>query len=232
MERSHHLASPDRGRPRGLRLIVGATIVALSLGAVVAVAKPRARVAMVASLPSPLPPPAEVVADAVDDARVTVELHDVHTGRSARFELPLDGRLPRDEARALARFLACRRTGKVKRLKPGVIAMLAGLGQRYPGHVIEIISGYRGSRKERRTSPHLAGRAIDLRVRGVDLREVRDWLWATHRKVGIGYYPHQKFLHMDVRAEDVAWTQPRYNADNDYHPRWARRARRAARAAR
>ena len=163
-------------------------------------------------------------------AIVSVELYDVNGETSAHFDLPLDGQMDKDEALAVARFFHCRRSGRVKPLHPGVIAMLAEVGQRYPGRVIEVVSGFRASREESKTSPHKAGRAIDLRVRGVKTAEVRDWLWSTHSQVGIGFYPHGDYLHMDTRPgkHDTAWTQPVYNGSNDYHPRWARKARRAA----
>jgi uncharacterized protein YcbK (DUF882 family) len=161
------------------------------------------------------------------DGLVHVELYDVNGEHAAAFDLPLDGKLDKVTQREVAKFFSCRRSGRVKPLHPGVVAMLAEVGQRYPGRVIEIVSGFRGGREERKTSPHLAGRAIDLRVRGVKTAEVRDWLWATHSHVGIGYYPHHDFLHMDTRPtqHDACWTQQHMNDDNDYHPRWARRAR-------
>jgi uncharacterized protein YcbK (DUF882 family) len=163
------------------------------------------------------------------DGFVHVELFDVNGEHGAAFDLPLDGKLDKQTQREVAKFFSCRRSGRVKPLHPGVVAMLAEVGQRYPGHVIEIVSGFRGGREERKTSPHLAGRAIDLRVRGVKTAEVRDWLWATHSHVGIGFYPHHDFLHMDTRPtqHDACWTQQHMNDDNDYHPRWARRAREA-----
>jgi uncharacterized protein YcbK (DUF882 family) len=161
------------------------------------------------------------------DGLVHVELYDVNGEHAAAFDLPLDGKLDKVTQREVAKFFSCRRSGRVKPLHPGVVAMLAEVGQRYPGRVIEIVSGFRGGREERKTSPHLAGRAIDLRVRGVKTAEVRDWLWATHSHVGIGYYPHHDFLHMDTRPtqHDACWTQQHMNDDNDYHPRWARKAR-------
>jgi uncharacterized protein YcbK (DUF882 family) len=167
-------------------------------------------------------------------AMVPVDLFDVNGEESAHFELPLDGKMDKAEAMAVARFFHCRRSGRVKPLHPGVIAMLAEVGKRYPGRVIEVVSGFRASREERKTSPHLAGRAIDLRVRGVKTGDVRDWLWSTHSQVGIGFYPHGDYLHMDTRPgkKDTAWTQPVYNGGNDYHPRWARKARAATVAAR
>jgi uncharacterized protein YcbK (DUF882 family) len=173
---------------------------------------------------------AAAAAVATSEGPVHVELYDVNGEHSAAFDLPLDGQLDPATKMEFARFFSCRRSGRVKPLHPGVIAMLAQVGQRYPGHVIEIVSGFRGGREERKTSPHLAGRAIDLRVRGVKTAEVRDWLWATHSHVGIGYYPHHDFLHMDTRPSqhDACWTQAHMNDDNDYHPRWARVAREAA----
>ncbi len=164
-------------------------------------------------------------------AVVAVDLYDVNGDKSGHFDLPVDGLLAPERAQEVAKFFSCRRSGRVRPLHPGVIAMLAEIGLRYPGHVIEIVSGYRGTREERRTSPHKAGRAIDLRVRGVKTAEVRDWLWSAHTHVGIGFYPHGDYLHMDTRPtqKDTAWTQRKLNADNDYHPRWARTARRASR---
>jgi uncharacterized protein YcbK (DUF882 family) len=167
-------------------------------------------------------------------AIVSVDLFDVNGETSAHFDLPLDGQMDKEEAMEVARFFHCRRSGRVKPLHPGVIAMLAEVGQRYPGRVIEVVSGFRSSREESKTSPHKAGRAIDLRVRGVKTAEIRDWLWSTHSQVGIGFYPHHDYLHMDTRPgkHDTAWTQPVYNGSNDYHPRWARKARAATVASR
>jgi uncharacterized protein YcbK (DUF882 family) len=189
-------------------------------------------------LPSPAPTGLDAVRQFVTGAllpaaphTVTVELYDVNANRSAVFQIPLDGQLPREQAIEVGRFFGCHRTGRSKPIHPGTLAMLAEVAQRYPGHVIELVSGYRASPEERRTSPHRGARAIDFRVRGVKTTEIRDWLWSTHEKVGIGWYPHSNFLHMDVRPDkkDTAWTQHRKNEDNDYHPRWARLARRAAR---
>jgi uncharacterized protein YcbK (DUF882 family) len=177
-------------------------------------------------LEATLPQPAQTAVATI----VPVDLFDVNGEKSAHFELPLDGQLSPELNLEVAKFFSCRRSGKVRPIHPNTLAMLAEVAQRYPGHTIEIVSGYRASREERKTSPHLAGRAIDLRVRGVKTTDVRDWLWSTHSHVGIGFYPHHDYLHMDTRPEqkDTAWTQARLNADNDYHPRWARKARETA----
>jgi uncharacterized protein YcbK (DUF882 family) len=142
-------------------------------------------------------------------------------------DFPLSGELDEESAMELGRFFHCRRTGKVKKPHPGLVRLIAQVGQKYPGHVIEIYSAYRGFKEESKTSPHRAGRALDVRVQGVKSTELRDFLWSTNSEVGVGWYPHHDFVHMDTRPgqKDTAWTQKRMNDSNDYHPRWARSAR-------
>jgi uncharacterized protein YcbK (DUF882 family) len=70
-----------------------------------------------------------------------------------------------------------------------------------------VISGYRSpasNRLLRRTgrgvaaqSLHVEGRAIDLRLPGIGLRELRDTAVRLGRG-GVGYYPKSDFVHVDV----------------------------------
>ncbi len=172
----------------------------------------------------PLGPQVSVPAVVVPPiVRVDVDLLDLHSGRHEIFSIPEDGKLDRDQARHIGRFMRCRRTGRWRRMNPGLLAMLAALAARFPGHTIKIISAYRAAPYEP-SSRHREGRAIDLRVDGVPLREVRDFLWATYdSEVGVGYYPSQDFIHMDHRRGDrIAWTQARNHGPYKYNPRWAR----------
>lgn len=161
---------------------------------------------------------------------VSVELYDSNTDVSAHFELPLDGIVSDEVNVALSDFFKCHASGRTRKMNPGLIGLLAQLAQQYPGHVIEIYSAYRGTRAERHTSPHKAGRALDLKVRGVKSTTVRDWLWTTHHEVGVGWYPHHDFVHMDVRPgqKDTSWTQKTMNSENQYNPYWAEKSRRQA----
>ena len=156
----------------------------------------------------------------------TVELFDLHRGETATFEIPRDGELSIAEQKRLGRFLRCRRTGRYRRMKRGLVAMLAAVASEYPGHPIEVISGYRNEANQGR---HRQGRAVDLRVQGVKLHELRDFLWSSYTdEVGIGYYPRQDFIHMDSRPRHsaIAWSQHRDRAPYRYNPRWARKIRR------
>ncbi len=61
---------------------------------------------------------------------------------------------------------------------------------------IQIVSGLRA--KERKTSRHHNGHAVDFRVRGVKAKEVWEYAKKTFPLVGAGYYPTTQFVHLDV----------------------------------
>jgi uncharacterized protein YcbK (DUF882 family) len=165
-----------------------------------------------------------------DHAPTLVTLYNVNTRETAHFFIPVTGELDDATADEVARFFRCRRTGRSKRMRPGVLALLADVARQYPGHTIEMVSGYRNTGS--RTSHHRKGGAIDLRVRGVRTTEVRDYLWANHSEIGVGWYRQQNFIHIDHRPgdPDIAWTQQRRDQPFQYRPGWAYRVRRAAAA--
>ena len=71
----------------------------------------------------------------------------------------------------------------------------------------EVISGYRSpytnahlrkqSHRVAKHSLHMEGRAIDIRVAGVESRYIRDVAVAMQRG-GVGYYPYANFVHLDT----------------------------------
>jgi uncharacterized protein YcbK (DUF882 family) len=72
---------------------------------------------------------------------------------------------------------------------------------------INVICGYRSpftnahlrrnNRGVARNSLHMEGRAIDIRIAGVDSRTVRDAALSMARG-GVGYYPGSNFVHLDT----------------------------------
>jgi uncharacterized protein YcbK (DUF882 family) len=83
--------------------------------------------------------------------------------------------------------------------------MRTSLGARMP---YEIISGYRDPGTNARLqatrgggvatrSLHMDGRAVDLRLPGVPLAELRDAALAL-KAGGVGYYPREQFVHIDT----------------------------------
>jgi len=93
-------------------------------------------------------------------------------------------------------------TEKVMRVQPGLLLRLQKVAKRYPGKVIEIISGYRPDARD--TSRHHHGFALDMRVAGVTREKLRDYL-RTFEETGVGYYPNSFFVHMDVRDTKGYW---------------------------
>ena len=158
---------------------------------------------------------------------VHVLLRNANTRDEFALDLTRDGKVAESQAAMLDVFLSCRRSGRIHAMNSGVLRVLATLGEQYPGKVIEIISGYRAAPFGVKESKHFEGRAIDLRVKGVKLNKVRDFVWKNFHDVGVGYYMHQNFIHVDYRPDekDTAWSSEDEDAVYEYNPRWAMRIR-------
>jgi uncharacterized protein YcbK (DUF882 family) len=170
----------------------------------------------VLELPEPSPAPA------------TVHVVLTRGHKRLELELPIDGNVPATTADAIARMMRDPISGRTRRIAAGTLALLADVAVRFPGHEIEVVSAVRDEPDRTRDgvkhSKHWDGHAIDIKLSGVKLADVRDAMWKNHRDIGVGWYPEGGFIHVDYRpdAHDTAWTQPRRNADNHYNPGWAR----------
>jgi uncharacterized protein YcbK (DUF882 family) len=156
---------------------------------------------------------------------VEVKLWDENLRVAADVAIERDGSTDEATAKQLTELFHCRRTGRSKPLAQKTLMMLADLADKYRGKTIEFVSAYRTGSDEGYESPHRKAHALDFRIRGVPLREIRDYLWRTYTEVGIGWYPSEQFIHMDTRPgqQDTAWTF--LKGDNHYHPWWAELAR-------
>jgi hypothetical protein len=90
----------------------------------------------------------------------------------------------------------------VHALNAGLLERLQQIADHYPGHAIEIVSGYRPN--ARVGSRHRSADALDLRLDGVDNAELSAFLRAL-AATGVGYYPNSGFVHVDVRKEAFYW---------------------------
>jgi uncharacterized protein YcbK (DUF882 family) len=114
-----------------------------------------------------------------------------------------------DAHRALNHFLRDRYTGEVGPMDPALFDLLhrvqTALGAKGS---FEVISGFRcaaTNARLRRTgaggvatrSLHMDGRAIDVRLAGVPLAELRD-VALSLRAGGVGFYPREQFVHLDT----------------------------------
>ncbi len=170
---------------------------------------------------APVPLPAASIAIAIDQRAATpveIPIYDVNRHVTNTIVVNRDGTYTPAMAKKIAHVFRCR-TEHEHVIAHRTLAMLAAMSDRYAPHPIALISGYRVRRGESWTSPHRHARAIDFRIEGIDLSEVRDWLWNTYRDVGIGWYPAKQFIHMDSRRVDMSWTYIR--GLNHYDPGWS-----------
>lgn len=182
-----------------------------------------------AAAATPIPMPADALALTVvarTAAPVEVKLYDENLGVSAVVGIRRDGTMDDATTAEVKHLFRCRQTNREHVIAKKTLAMLADIAEKYESRTIEFVSVYRVQHGESLTSPHRAARAIDFRIRGVALVQIRDYLWRKYSEVGIGWYPSEQFIHMDSRPtlHDTAWTF--LAGVNHYHPYWSEAARR------
>ena len=180
---------------------------------------------------SPVPVSAEALAMSVVEhhaSPVEVRLFDENLRVNATVAIHHDGSMDEATAAEVKHIFRCRQTNRERPIARRTLAMLADLADKYEGRTIEFVSAYRVQQGESPTSPHRDARAIDFRIRGVQLQGIRDYLWRKYSEVGVGWYPSEQFIHMDTRPtlHDTAWTF--LAGANHYHPYWAEVARKPA----
>jgi uncharacterized protein YcbK (DUF882 family) len=163
-----------------------------------------------------------------------VQLFNVNSRESLTVFLRFDGVTDEATAEELKRFLRCKRTGRKRALKAGVLALFAQVASHYPGKTIEVVSAVRARGYGAKNSKHYTGHAIDFRVRGVPSRKVREIAWALDGEIGVGHYTAENFIHIDYRPGEsrIGWEQKREGSPNRYHPRWAKEDKPKARPSR
>ncbi|OIP14984.1 MAG: twin-arginine translocation pathway signal protein [Comamonadaceae bacterium CG_4_9_14_3_um_filter_60_33] len=111
----------------------------------------------------------------------------------------------------LNRFLRDHYSGEVGQIDPQLFDLLHNVHQALGSGVplsYQIISGYRGPLTNARLrstrgggvakhSLHMEGKAIDVRLPGVPLAELRDAALSL-KAGGVGYYPRDQFVHIDT----------------------------------
>jgi uncharacterized protein YcbK (DUF882 family) len=143
-----------------------------------------------------------------NDARQLAFAH-THTGERLQLVYAHGAQYLDEAMGALNRLLRDHYSGTVGRIDPTLFDLLHqvqhSLGARMP---FEVISGYRSpaTNAHLRTSRgggvakrslHMDGRAIDVRLPGVPLAELRDAARAL-KGGGVGYYPQDRFVHIDT----------------------------------
>ncbi len=115
---------------------------------------------------------------------------------------------------ALEYFLRDFRTSEIHSIDPRLLDVLATIQHFRGSHsCYEVISGYRSAktnaflRKKNsgvaRKSYHMQGRALDIRLAGLDTGALRD-LAVKFNNGGVGFYPKSDFVHIDT-GKKRAW---------------------------
>ncbi len=137
-----------------------------------------------------------------------LRLYNLHTGESLSATYWADGEYVDQELAAIDHVLRDHRADESVHMDHALLDQINTL-QQHLGHsgTIEIISGYRSPATNamlRRSSSgvakksfHMMGRAIDLRMPGVKLKDLRKAALKL-RAGGVGYYPNSNFVHLDT----------------------------------
>lgn len=142
------------------------------------------------------------------DAR-TLAFDHTHTGERLSLVYAVGDRYVDDALGALNHFMRDHYTGDVGVMDPQLFDLLHRvkneLGTR---HSFQVISGYRCPKTNAtlkatrgggvaKRSLHMDGKAIDVRLPGVPLGDLRDAALSL-RQGGVGYYPRDQFVHLDT----------------------------------
>jgi uncharacterized protein YcbK (DUF882 family) len=143
-------------------------------------------------------------------ARRRIGLANLHTGEHLEVEYFRDGAYVPAALAEIQVLLRDFRNDQQHCIDPVLMDHLHGVAQRLGvDPVFKVISGYRSAQtnellRERssgvaRRSLHLEGRAIDVRIAGVDCARLADHALGMGQG-GVGYYRRSDFVHLDTGA--------------------------------
>jgi len=145
-----------------------------------------------------------------------VSFYNTHTGESLHnIDYWADGDYQAEALGAINHILRDHRSGEVAEIDPRLLDQLWLLNRRIDNRKpFSIISGYRSPQTNlqlRKTSSgvakhslHMDGRAIDIRLPGRNLNDLRRAALAM-RQGGVGFYPQSQFVHLDT-GDIRQWT--------------------------
>lgn len=137
-----------------------------------------------------------------------LSFHNTHTGERAALTYFEQGQYQSGALQEIDNLFRDHRTGEVHPIDPNLLNVLYKLRETLqtdkPFH---IISGYRSplsngimhshSNGVAKNSLHMLGKAVDIRIEGVNTRDIRDAAISLQQG-GVGYYPSSDFVHVDT----------------------------------
>ena len=111
-----------------------------------------------------------------------------------------DGSYDEEAITKLNHFVRARSAGTERPIEPRLYEILSHIYDQFGEKTLEFVSGFRD--QPRATSYHYLGSAMDMRVRGVSIYELRSFVKTLDTGgMGLGVYPRVGFIHVDVRPE-------------------------------
>ena len=138
----------------------------------------------------------------------SVSFRHLHTDEALRVVYWEQGEYVPEALKQVNRLLRDFRTGDVKRIDPRLLDLLYAMGRRLgTSKPFQVVSGYRSpatnamlrrnSKRVAKSSFHMQGQAVDVRVSGFEPRTLAQ-LARGISAGGVGFYPRSNFIHVDV----------------------------------
>lgn len=135
-------------------------------------------------------------------------LHNLHTGESVDICYWCDGQYLEAGLQALNRLLRDHRANEQTAMDLRLLDLMHALYRQLPAtQPLHIVSGYRSPRTNdalrkassgvAKRSLHMEGKAVDLRVPGLELARLKRMALGLEGG-GVGFYPRSDFIHLDV----------------------------------
>ncbi len=138
----------------------------------------------------------------------SIAFQNLHTGEKLKTVYWAKGDYITDSLKDIERILRDHRTGDKHAIDPHLLDILTAVqlktGTNKP---FQIISGYRSPKTNKllnsttsgvaKKSLHMQGKAVDIRIPGYDLHQLRR-VALSLKAGGVGYYPKSNFVHLDT----------------------------------
>lgn len=149
-----------------------------------------------------------VLAKPVAQGERVLRFHNLHTGENIKATYWAEGQYIAEELAAIDHLLRDHRVNEMIKMDRHLYDLLYTLQQQVSSHKsYHVISGYRSpatnaklrhnSSGVAKRSLHMQGKAIDIRLPGVELKHLRQAALSL-KAGGVGYYPKSNFIHVDT----------------------------------
>lgn len=151
----------------------------------------------------------------LQDRYPAIPFYNLHTGESVKLRLYNKNGLLRKQAfKDFNRITRCHKENRVMTMNYRLLVEIYAAWIHFGMPQVSIYSGCRlpDKKNPQYKSKHHVGDAVDFTFDGVSRRSIVKYLLKRRDKndeykLGIGYYPNQFYVHLDIRKESKFWVQ-------------------------